>query len=653
VIHIRLVRFCFCLTLLALPALALGGPSGQSGAATPQNSDCLYLPMVSAGGQAAANLSVAQAASPCDGLAAAPEPSPTSGSTATASVTSAPTATATAIATGAATATSTAPVISSATATRTATNTATPTATRTSTPTVTRTPTNTATKTVTASNTPTSSVTATRTATNTATPTATPTATHMATATATNTATSTSSPTASATATSTAEPGLISGTLRLRPEQPLISAQTRPRRVIAVLDVSGSMSANFNGQCNNTGVLYQCSNGPAGYPAVQVTGTGDRHWWIPVEERRIYVAKQAIQRLIGQLNMPGNPSYDASRPPDELALVWFNNQQTSSMTYGWSTNPLSLTEALLNVSKVDDDPYRSAGGTNIPAGLYRASLLLNASPASVEFAGQLYPYDFSVVYMSDGIANQFLDVTKHNLAGGGSDAGTYAAGNACRTTVNLAESAACMTTEVGGLHITKGWDRPFTQAHKVAQELHARATVYGMAISPLPSSYHAPIASSPAQFYAIPSYSRNAEGDTTLDLAIDQVVAASQLSSCQASVGPWVATIDAAHSPDEPSLPLESFGSVRIYNAQSELLDIAQVRLDEQGRLRYAFNDAQPPGSYSLRGTLYYKGDDGVTRAYSRFDSGGPLAPTLAIELTSGPQAVDLWLRVAEDVCAE
>jgi len=89
----------------------------------------------------------------------------------------------------------------------------------------------------------------------------------------------------------------LSGSVSFYPEFQIIPTQQKPIQYVVVLDASGSMSANFNGQCDENG-LVQCANGPAGYPAVQVTNTGPDHYWSNQNERRIYVAKKALTRLV-------------------------------------------------------------------------------------------------------------------------------------------------------------------------------------------------------------------------------------------------------------------------------------------------------------------------------------------------------------------
>ncbi len=295
--------------------------------------------------------------------------------------------------------------------------------------------------------------------------------------------------------------------MRLLPEYAAILPSPRVPRYLVVLDASGSMSANFNGQCNNLGPTVQCANGPPGAPAVQVTGTGPTYYWNPQPERRIYAAKKAVDRLVRLTNMPSNSDYHLTRPNDQMAVVWFNESVPTVNMMPFSDNPDNIITFIGNANETSGDSYRSQGGTNGAAGLYRAKLLLEAAPPTVDFNGQTYTYENHVIFITDGISNQFLDLTKSNLWGGQSNASTYPTGNYCASLGNLVtESAACQITEIGGMY--NGWDRPITQMVNVSQtyfqsQMYGPTDVYVVALSSIPNTGLAPgVATNPQRFYS-------------------------------------------------------------------------------------------------------------------------------------------------------
>ena len=610
----RLLRLCFCLTLIALPALALGRPSGQSGAAAPSNIGCIYLPMIGAGGQAAATITTAQSASPCDGLVAAPEPSATGSSTTTSTVAATNTATSTTTATGTATATATDTVTSTATATGTATSTLT------STTTATSTSTNTTTSTVTS------------------------------TATATNTATSTSTSTATATpiqppTDSSGSIGALSGAVEIWPEyefQP--SPEGWALQIVVVLDVSGSMSANFNGQCNNIGRVVQCAVGHAGAPAASAIAGRFLRWNLP-EERRIAVAKKSVQRLIELFNLPGNSNYNASHPSTDIAIVPFAEQQRVSDIFGWSSNRSALKNAVQNAGAYNNDAYQTIGGTNGAAGLYRAAQLLKERPAFTTFNGKRYNYQRVVLFVSDGMSSQFFDPSHPDLDGGPSDMMTYPEESMCYTAEESgSERTICQTTE--GVGKFNGLDRPITQMINTARDIQndpdVNAGIYTLALSNNDATgLKNGVASFPSYYFAIPSYTTFPDGKTNIDLLSQYMQDQPITLPCDPRADfKWKSTF-----PPESAGNVGGFTYPVIGQASVSYLGVsyqADIRADYPGgRAKYSFTDL-PPGIYSLSTYLFYRHPlDPPTlgpRRYSLIETAGESHSSIEVVVNAGVQ---------------
>ncbi|RMD77100.1 MAG: VWA domain-containing protein, partial [Chloroflexi bacterium] len=149
----------------------------------------------------------------------------------------------------------------------------------------------------------------------------------------------------------------LTGSVELWPEyQIVVVNERRPVQYVVILDVSGSMNANFIGQGIKYGQVTQCTNGPPGSPPAQDCGE-PQYAWNPVQERRIYVAKKALELLIRQTNMPGNPGYDPTQPIDSMALVWFTDNVPSTNVVPFKSNPTELIQAVNSAGAYQGDPY--------------------------------------------------------------------------------------------------------------------------------------------------------------------------------------------------------------------------------------------------------------------------------------------------------
>ena len=455
--------------------------------------------------------------------------------------------------------------------------------------------------------------------------------------------------------------------VKIWPEYEAVPKARQPVQFMVVLDVSGSMSASFNGQCNNgNNGIKQCSNGPAGAPAVEVTGTGPNYWWNPREERRIYVAKTALKQMIDLMNLPGNAVYDAAFPQDEMALIWFNQAQSTSMTANWTSTASTLKTAVDSAGKASGDIYRTNGGTNGAAGLYRASKLLQARSGKTTYLDKSWDYKRVVIYISDGVSNQFLDTSKSNLAGGASNGSTFATGNACKTTPNVDESATCQTTDVGGTHPTTGWDRPITQMittsrTNIQNDPQTNAQVYVIALSNIPATgLKDGVASFPSYFYSVPNLQKFPDGSTNVDLIMKSIVE-------DVKSGPCEEKTDKAW---RSSFPVESAGNVNglsypvIGEATLSLdgVDItADIRADYPGGTAKAVFTGLRRGTYTLSTYLFYQHPldppSVLPRRYSLIEVAGDTVSSLSVPVPSGTNLGNITeqpvgLKLFGNVCA-
>ncbi|MEI8306739.1 MAG: vWA domain-containing protein [Chloroflexales bacterium] len=447
------------------------------------------------------------------------------------------------------------------------------------------------------------------------------------------------------------------GGVSFYPEYAIIPDNRDPVQYIVVLDTSGSMSANFDGKCNNNG-LQQCANGPV---PVTTTGTGTGIYWNPQEERRIYVAKKALESLVNQTYMPGNSTYVNTRPSDQMAVVWFTDSVSASQTKAFSSDPAALKTFITNSNKV----YFGNGGTNGAAALYRASLMYRLpTPTTVVFNGKTYTYKRVVVFVTDGVSNNFLDTNASNLSGGQSNDVTYPTGSLCRGLGSkVIESASCQTTDGAGGSMWKGWNRPITQMIDTSGNYLRNALntqVFVIALSDIPSTgLDGGVSSDSTYFYSAKSLRTNPDGSTNVDDIIDIISTKVNNGNCvpgpngtptnMMTSGQFVAT---------GSFVYPTVGQVDIYNSTTPTIS-APIKAASDGTLSYYFSSV-PAGTYTMEAWLYYyDSHDRTTRKYGMFWAQGAPSSITTVDVnattqtTSFSQRVDkqLTLKLSGQVC--
>ncbi len=479
------------------------------------------------------------------------------------------------------------------------------------------------------------------------------------------------------------------GSVSIWPEYQYRPQSRRPIQYVVVLDVSGSMSADFDGRCDRTTVSnppaagiqrgwWQCAEAPPGGPRIEVTGTGPNYWWSVEQERRITVAKNALEALVRSTNMPGNAEYDSSRPPDRMALVWYTHEVPSTYVSNFSGNPFSntpnqLITAIRNAGRYNNDPYRTNGGTNGAAGLYRASLILNNAPRTVTHNGQTWEYKRAVIFVTDGVSNQLFNPNANNLRYGTSDQGTYPNGHVCRTPL-VVEMANCQTTEFGGRTIRSGsipagLDRPISQAVQVSRNtLQANGVeVYAVALSNIPETgLRDGIASFPSYFFSARELQRDANGRTNVDAIMLAINTQIESGLCEPRAdAAWTNVIPPAHFQSVGSLQYPTVGEVLLTDQSTGTQYRAPILADQSrgGALSYRF-ERLPAGSYRVQPYLFYRhpldppnvGPRRYSLIYQNEETVSDIVINVAPNTTVGSfnQTIrqDLQLRLFGDVCA-
>jgi hypothetical protein len=456
--------------------------------------------------------------------------------------------------------------------------------------------------------------------------------------------------------------------------QTSLPPERKPIQYMVVLDVSGSMSSNFNGQCNNQGNVRQCEIGPPGSPPPDgILGTGTDHWWNPSSERRIAIAKDAMERLIELMNMPGNPSYNPAFPSDEMALVWFNQEQKTSMSKSWNSDPATLKASVRAAGATGGDQLRTNGGTNGAAGLYRGALLLKQRPATIRYNNQTWEYKRVVIFITDGVSKDFFKPSATNLSDGSSSATTYPTGSHCRNLGSkVATDAGCQTTEGGG-EATGKWnnDRPISQMIKVSNDFikndtQVNAEIFVIALSNIPAiGLRDGVASFPSYYYSVPTLQRLPDGSTNVDLIMESIFDRSGRPTCEAQEDPLQWTVpqeNAGATFGGRTLNYPEVGEAMIIHQQTGDVFTSKVIAGSgsNGENEAVFTNLQP-GTYELSVYLIFRhGTDGVLRSYSGIYDGSSVNTSVVVTVP-GENAgfdgttqfpVEVKLTPGTDVCA-
>jgi hypothetical protein len=479
------------------------------------------------------------------------------------------------------------------------------------------------------------------------------------------------------------------GDVSIRPEYAAQAADQRPIQYVVVLDVSGSMSANFPGRCNVGPAgealpaegYWQCENGPNG-ALPQKQNVGPTYYWSNVNERRITVAKNAIESLVRSTNMPGNGGYNNARPDDQLALVWFDayvNRSGNGSYLPFSNNPDAIISGVRQAGTWNNDSYRTEGGTNGAAGLYRAALALDSAPPQITVNGKTWKYKRVVIFITDGVSNQFLNKDASDLNGGQSLNGTYPAGHFCSTVQFVVSVASCQitgdgvtgggkTTGIGG--VAAGMDRPITQAGNVSrQDLQPKGVeVFAIALSPIPDTgLKDSIASFPNTHFFSADELQVVNGTTNVDKIMEAIRTKVEPGPCQprtdAADGKpeFRSTIPADQFRSVGGLTYPQVGLVTIQNVENDTTFNIPIMADSAGKLTY-FKSGVPKGTYKLTAKLFYKHPlENVVRTYGDVIVADQRLPDITVVV--GPQGgnaggmlqqvrQDLKLALQGDVCA-
>ncbi|GAB4189796.1 MAG: hypothetical protein OHK0022_02220 [Roseiflexaceae bacterium] len=443
--------------------------------------------------------------------------------------------------------------------------------------------------------------------------------------TATLTPTGTPIPTSTPTPTTTpaVSPTLtLTGSVALRPVQRSVDP---PHMYVVVLDVSGSMALNFNGQAIIDGQVRQCG---AGADAALNTKRAEDapvceanfdDLWFPVEERRIYIVKRALMQFVDLLG-----------PNDRMQIVAFSGvgvTTVGSAAYGDTTGKAILKQAVLDAGKTSGDPFLVRGGAPIATGLYRARQVLASAPTTAP-NGQTY--EQVVLMMTDSVANFYRDTANGRYVPSNIPVGweNKAQDQYPRCEISYSERVDC---QAGFADTTMGKiARPLTAMVNEGIELQKTAEVYVVALAGVDATGLPFVASIPEYPWFAPA-NQGSSLPLVLSAIYDMITSVEQPE--------WVDQIDAPHAPDPAILPgvdATTFGVVTLKGPGS-VTRTAPIQTDPaSGTLAYGF-EGLAPGSYTLSAWVGYKGNDGITRRYELLTDASRVEIGLSLTITLPP----------------
>ncbi len=492
----------------------------------------------------------------------------------------------------------------------------------------------------------------------------------------------------------------LAGNVSFYPQYQQELTSRTPVRYVVVVDVSGSMSANFEGKCNvkdgNTlNPAVQCAAATAAdgttLTNAAVSDTGVKYYWgkdnnaSQVNERRAVVARNAIKELVAISNMTENNDYDSTAPfEDEIALVWFNSGSSATGNIAkfkddgtYKSNGaqvFSATPAGLNAALDAIIPNRPQGGTNAAAGLYRAYTLLRDAPRRYDAQGNEVNFKNVVILVTDGLSNQTFHQNASNYSLGTYNIRTtYPTGHRCGKTTDvpvLYEDAQCMQNIAGWASgytprtlasspsTSDTLSRPMTQVGEVSElylkqivDGEPRAEVFAIGLSGATSSGMGSVVSNglSTNYFTVREASR-------LDDAFRNIYNRTSIPTCLSTALEERQTVDASQFISTGGFSYPAVGEVSIsgitHDGQTITGRTAPIRANPQNgnQLSYNYTDFVPPGEYTLNARLYFRWPDDVftgAREYSLFNEG---AESIQVTVSATTSNGNLQARTTQDL---
>ncbi|MFL5806734.1 MAG: pilus assembly protein TadG-related protein [Roseiflexaceae bacterium] len=406
----------------------------------------------------------------------------------------------------------------------------------------------------------------------------------------------------------------IGGQVLYRPRYKEVPSSRPPVQYEIILDVSGSMSWNYEGYGKRDGDSVLCTGGTN-----NCSGTGTP--WSPKEERRIYFAKNAIKAFIDQMgtkdvmqivSFSGDPfkgGFSNSRAINE-----FTNVYPSS---GWSGNAAVLKDAVDDAGKTDKNIYLTDGRTPSAVGISRGAQVFSSAPTKSPATNETYKR--VVIFLTDGVANVKLN------------------GSAPDYTVTPGCGSEIPSCNVGTS------DMPINAAGSQASILKQYAQIYVIAMAGVPATGLRTIASQTSA----PFYSTSQNGGD-LQSIFDDIVQDVRQGNCVPLGGTAFEQFmkeNEIGTSNRGTLGFPTVGYATLKDENGGTLPdgkgTAPIQIDtESGKLFYRF-DNLTPGIYQMSAFIAYKGKDGISHEYDQiYNESTALADTTQTIIVDAAEAL-------------
>ena len=395
-----------------------------------------------------------------------------------------------------------------------------------------------------------------------------------------------------------------------RYSEPAVPAQ--PIAYQLIVDVSGSMSWNFDGEgtyngdaqpLKNTtgGTNYKCEYANTTSKLTyfdNCTGGPNSSWW-RFNERRIYVTKQAIESFVNDLN-----------PEDVMRYTAFTTRRDSGFSgntkvvpsSGFTGNKALLLSELGTLGSLSSDPYRTTGSTPGPQALSKARDIILQAPATAPSGKK---YRKVVIYLTDGVANVFIDGTSNQARDICGDRSVTAAVNSPDCQIGFSETANKL--------------RPISAMIDEANKIKLadpQVQIYVLALAGVATDGLTQVASSSSMIYQA---DKPGFVGAILNTIRDQAVG----STCVAKGGAkFIDRIPAANHPDFPgvyALPPDEYGKAAVYNESGVIVGNYPIKHDPVSGI-LGVEAPLAPGNYQISAFIGYKGPDQpkqISRSYN------------------------------------
>jgi len=447
----------------------------------------------------------------------------------------------------------------------------------------------------------------------------------------------------------------ITGRVRVEPLAENELADDIPTQFVIVMDVSGSMNLNFLGQgSDKNGNPKQCAK--SGDPALdryidlnKCEGKGSSPYPDQLQRRNAVVKHALIDHFANRMraiDSIGLVSYSTNSK-----IEYYQHQSTSPEAqlhsggrqyWFYGDNPADkgrLEEVILKAGAQGGDPYRTSGSTGAARGLRSADeLLRDADTYGTRTAPALMPdtpYKRVVIFLTDGVANIFLDPVN----GKKSIEKSLYDDNCPQGEGDISGSIPCNMGVLGPPKYSQEIILPVTaminQSQDVLQE-ERDADVFALAVGQVGEMGLTDVASQPAFFTRA---ARAEQIGTVFSNVRRQAVTGCGVVGVP---GRWLDTISASSYPldsawanadgtpktDPPAVDLTADPKVVGYvtilpelgSSDLEKRIPIEIESDRYDREVMSFKldqtEGLPPGSYRYTAFVVYKGADNTARMY-------------------------------------